>query len=135
MSLFSGHPDKHRGVVIESPEMEEEDPVEFGPKLTSKFFAFFFFLRFKDVASISLSVIGSLVLKRARVAGLISKPVGDLVNHIYPGRRDDCNAPKCKNDDLFGTDPSPKNHRLINGPPRTCARRVNGGTALRTRFA
>lgn len=42
MSLFSGHPDKHRGVVIESPEMEEEDPVEFGPKLTSKFFAFFF---------------------------------------------------------------------------------------------
>lgn len=40
MSVFAGPVDKHRSVVISSTATEEHDSAEFGPKLSSKFFAF-----------------------------------------------------------------------------------------------
>lgn len=43
MSEFAGQLDRYGGVMIKSADAvaQETNPVEFGPKLTSKFFAFF----------------------------------------------------------------------------------------------
>lgn len=73
MSVFAGPVDKHRAVVISSTATEERDSAEFGPKLSSKFFAFFILSFFKDVAS------GSLVPKRAPPTSISNRSAAPVV--------------------------------------------------------
>lgn len=89
MSVFTGHVDKHGGVVVRSSAMEELDPAEFGPKLKSKFFAYICFLisPFQG-RRVSLSI-GYQTRCRRRRRDLYSKPVGGYrSNGLLPRSHD-----------------------------------------------
>lgn len=91
MSVFTGHVDKHGGVVVRSSATEELDPVEFGPKLKSNFFAYICFLIFPFQGRRVRRSIGyqTCCYRRRRRRNLYSKPVGgDRSNGLLPCSHD-----------------------------------------------
>lgn len=91
MSVFAGHVDKHRGVVVRSTA-EEQDPEEFGPKLASKFFCitifFFLILHSKDVTSehwFSNSPAPTSISNRSATAAVLFIPILTTVDHRFSG--------------------------------------------------
>lgn len=91
MSVFAGHVDKHRGVVVRSTA-EEQDPEEFGPKLASKFFCitifFFSYLTFqgRHVRTLVLKLAGAdLHSNRLATAAVLFIPILTTVDHRFSG--------------------------------------------------